>query len=118
MGTKRSHDAMAGNAIHPDRQGIFPRSSMDPKKKSRYSKPLPLSADALPAAVNRLKKKVRDLNRLLNREGEMAADVRRENERALAAYTQELEAAETERRKMKMSKKYHMVRFFGMLKLF
>ena len=45
----------------------------------------------------------------------MPADVRLSNERALKAYQQDLLAAEQERRRQKMIKKYHMVRFFGKL---
>ena len=47
---------------------------------------------------------------------DLPADVRIEDERALAAYEQELAAADAEKTKQKMIKKYHMVRFFGMIR--
>jgi hypothetical protein len=66
-------------------------------------------------AVNHLKKRIRDINRLLERSESMPADVRINNERALAAYKQDLSVASHNRLEQKLSKKYHMVRFFGKL---
>ena len=48
----------------------------------------------------------------MERADDLPADVRIENERALAAYEQELVAALAEKTRQKMIKKYHMVRFF------
>lgn len=64
-------------------------------------------------AVNDIKKKIRDVRRRLERLGNLPADVRMEDERALTAYEQELAAAEAEKFRQKMIHKYHMVRFFG-----
>jgi len=66
-----------------------------------------------PASLNLLKKKIRDTTRLLRHAENMPAGVRIENERALAGYKQDLEAADEGKRKSKMIKRYHMVRFFG-----
>jgi rRNA-processing protein Efg1 len=63
-----------------------------------------------------LKKKIRDLTRLLsNPRTALPADVRLENERALEAFKHELSLAQSASREQKIAKKYHMVRFFGML---
>ncbi|KZF22217.1 hypothetical protein L228DRAFT_283385 [Xylona heveae TC161] len=63
-------------------------------------------------SVNGLKKKIRDVSRLLERSENLRADIRIEYERALAASKHELATAEADRRRQKMIKKYHMVRFF------
>jgi hypothetical protein len=108
MGTKRSHAQMSSNGsslIHPSR-----KSNISPPKRKRRRTP----EKPTPTSVNPLKKRVRDLTRLLERAENMSADVRMDNERALAAYKQELVAAEEEKLKKKMAKKYHMVKFFGM----
>lgn len=63
--------------------------------------------------MNAIKKRIRDVSRRLEHAEDLPADVRAEDERALAAYQQELASAEAEKIKQKMIKKYHMVRFFG-----
>jgi hypothetical protein len=112
MGTKRSHTQMIGDgssSVHHSRKSNI--SSLLPKRKRRRTR----IENAKPASVNPLKKRVRDLNRLLERAENMPADVRMDSERALAAYNQELAAAEAEKLKKRMARKYHMVKFFGML---
>ena len=64
-------------------------------------------------AVNHIKHKIRDLSRTLERSENLPADVRVEKERALAGYKLDLEKTEHEKKKQRMIKKYHMVRFFG-----
>ncbi|ODQ66572.1 hypothetical protein NADFUDRAFT_5019, partial [Nadsonia fulvescens var. elongata DSM 6958] len=59
----------------------------------------------------RLKKKIRDIERLLRQEG-VSATKRLENERALAASKIELTNAIQEKKVKEVAKKYHMVRFF------
>jgi hypothetical protein len=65
-------------------------------------------------SVNAIKKRIRDIKRRLKRSQNLPATIRVEDERALAAYKQELAAAGEEKIRQKMIKKYHMVRFFGM----
>ncbi|KAI9846918.1 MAG: 18S rRNA maturation protein [Thelocarpon superellum] len=75
----------------------------------------PSPADAgthAPSAINPLRKKVRDLTRLLQRSDSLPADVRVQHERALAEYQQDLQLATDEKRRQKIIRKYHMVRFF------
>ena len=81
-----------------------------PKRKRRRTR----IEKANPTSVNLLKKRIRDLSRLLERAENMPADVRMDSERALSAYIQELAAAEGEKLKKKMARRYHMVKFFGM----
>lgn len=65
----------------------------------------------LGSGVSRIKKKIRDIERLLKKEN-LAADVRVENERALKALKVELKNNEVEMKSRKTAKRYHMVRFF------
>jgi hypothetical protein len=63
-------------------------------------------------SVNELKRRIRDVKRLLNK-GTLPADARIVQERALAGYEQDL-ADETARRdRSHLIKKYHFVRFLG-----
>ncbi|KAH0552861.1 hypothetical protein GP486_006939 [Trichoglossum hirsutum] len=108
MGAKRSHAQMiddGSSSVHHSRRSNI--SSL-PRRKKRQAR----TEDAKPASVNPLKKRIRDLARLLERAEDMPADVRMDNERALAAHNQELAAAEAEKLKQKMARKYHMVKFF------
>lgn len=59
----------------------------------------------------KIKKKIRDIERLLRRDN-IGADTRLENERALKALKVELEEAHARLNEREMAKKYHMVRFF------
>lgn len=78
-----------------------------PHKQRRRDDPPPSTS------VNRIKGKLRDVTRTLERSKNLPADIRIEKERALAGYKTDLENAEKEKRKQQMIKKYHMVRFFG-----
>lgn len=59
----------------------------------------------------KIKKKIRDITRLLRRPN-LPADVRVDNERALGALTAELESKQFDKKAQHLSKRYHMVRFF------
>ncbi|CUS06969.1 unnamed protein product [Tuber aestivum] len=64
-------------------------------------------------STTHLKKKVRDLQRLLNNpSSSLPADVRLENERALSAFQSELSAVRSAAKVRSIAKRYHMVRFF------
>lgn len=63
-------------------------------------------------SVNELKKRIRDVKRLLNKV-DLQADVRIVQERALAGYEQDLAEETTRRQRSQMIKKYHFVRFLG-----
>ncbi|KAK9374288.1 uncharacterized protein V1513DRAFT_446604 [Lipomyces chichibuensis] len=71
------------------------------------------------SSVSRLRKKVRDLERLLkrtssstNRSKNSTALARREQERALRALKDELRTVERNMKEKKLDKRYHKVRFF------
>ncbi|CUM62783.1 uncharacterized protein PRCAT00000341001 [Priceomyces carsonii] len=66
---------------------------------------------ALGSGTSRLKKKIRDIERLLKKNN-LPADVRNENERGLKALRVELEHSQVSSKAKKTAKKYHMVRFF------
>jgi hypothetical protein len=112
MGTKRSHppESDGRGGVHASRQALLPPNEQTrPKKKPRRAEPTVFK----PQSVNPLKKKIRDITRLLERSEDLPPGVRIEHERALASYKQDLVAADVEKRRQKMIKKYHMVRFFG-----
>lgn len=106
MGSKRSR------SVEIEEEGLLPDrpERKRPKKKIRKNDPDTLRP---PVAVNQIKRKIRDLRRTLERSENLPADVRVEQERALAGYKQDLERSEYEKRTQQMIKKYHMVRFFG-----
>ncbi|KAI9809515.1 MAG: 18S rRNA maturation protein [Pycnora praestabilis] len=109
MGVKRTHaqmDNLVG--VHASRQQNLQGTQQPPHKKPRKAEP----ATTKRSSVNPLKKRIRDLSRRLERCETLPADVRVENERALAGYKQELSVADDEKRRQKMIKKYHMIRFF------
>lgn len=66
---------------------------------------------ALGAGSGKIKKKIRDLERLLRRDN-LPANVRVDNERALKALQVQLGNVEQETKTKKVARKYHMVRFF------
>ncbi|KAF7948393.1 uncharacterized protein EAE97_003804 [Botrytis byssoidea] len=112
MAPKRKlSDSDAAEVVHPSRQIQVYGDEPKPAKK-RKSEPAFNKKQAHASSVNTIKKKIRDITRKLERAQDLPADVRVEDERALAAYQQELASAEAEKIRQKMIKKYHMVRFF------
>jgi hypothetical protein len=110
MTNKRSRAQMGDlEGVHKSRQINLEGPQSNPHKRPRHT----WSSDAKPNSVNPLKKKIRDVSRLLNRSESLPAGARMDNERALASYKLELADAMDEQRRQKMIKKYHMVRFFG-----
>lgn len=70
-------------------------------------------ANVLGAGSSKLKKKIRDIERFIAKKRDsLPADVLLENERALETLKVELKNAENLQRVKKLSKKYHMIRFF------
>lgn len=116
MSTKRKYSEEE-EAVHPSRKSQFSTSQNgSPKKPRKFESPAAMhKKQAQSSSVNLIKKKIRDVTRRLERSEDLPADVKAEDERALDAYKQELEAAENEKVRQKMIKRYHMVRFFGML---
>jgi len=116
MSGKRKHeDSDAREAVHESRQFQVYGNDPKPAKKPRQQEPKAYKKQVHASSVNDIKKRIRNVTRRLERVEDLPANVRMEDERALAAYQQELAAAEAEKTRQKMIKKYHMVRFFGML---
>ncbi|TVY15659.1 rRNA-processing protein efg1 [Lachnellula arida] len=113
-GKRKFDDSDAREAVHESRQ--IQVYGSDPKpttaKKPRRQEPKEYKKQLHASSVNDIKKRIRNVTRRLERVEDLPANVRIEDERALAAYQQELAAAEAEKIRQKMIKKYHMVRFF------
>lgn len=91
---------------------------MPPRNRSHNSKKKSMGASLemaqfLDAGANKIKKRIRDLERLLRKKKDILPDtVIIEKERTLDALRLELENAELKTKAKKYSTKYHMVRFF------
>lgn len=105
-----SDDAPPTKRVHIKR--IKPNSHNDKITKKTPQKHRP-SGPTVPVSVNELKKRIRDVKRLLDRV-DLPADARIVQERALAGYQKDLEEEMTRRKRSEMIKKYHFVRFLGM----
>ncbi|KAI9367850.1 hypothetical protein BJX61DRAFT_266826 [Aspergillus egyptiacus] len=84
----------------PKRKAPYPKKKAPPREKD----------DRNHVSVNELKRRIRDVKRLLNKP-DLPADVRIVQERALSGYEKELADEEKRRERSKMIKKYHFVRF-------
>lgn len=112
MAPKRKfQEPEAQSEVHASRHSQVYGNKPRPAKKPRNAEPARKQLHA--SSVNAIKKKIRDVSRRLEKSENLPADVRVQDERALATYEQELAEAETEKARQKMIKKYHMVRFFG-----
>lgn len=109
---RKYQEATPQEAVHASRQSQVYGNPSKPAKKPRRFEPPVQRKQAHASSVNAIKKRVRDVTRKLERAEDLPADVRAEDERALAAYQQELASAQAEKTRQKMIKKYHMVRFF------
>src|SRR5277367_3601128 len=98
MATKRMHSAM--DVVHPSRQAQVPGSTRPSKKPRRIEPPI-YKKQAHSSSVNAIKKRIRDVKRRLERSENLPATIRVEDERALAAYEQELAAANEEKTRQK-----------------
>lgn len=116
MSTKRKYIDEGHSAIHPSRLAQVPQQNSANKRLRRNdSRPSLPKRQAHASSVNAIKTNIRNVKRRLQRSDDLPADVKAEDERALVVYEQELKAAEDEKIRQAMIKKYHMVRFFGEL---
>lgn len=91
-----------------------------PAKKSHLSKSYGVSKKGAPTprkdrvvlSVNELKKRIRDVKRLLDRV-DLPPEGRITQERALIGYQRDLDQEMAKRKRSEMIKKYHFVRFLG-----
>ncbi len=110
---RKRQEPEAQEAVHSSRQFQVYGSSPKPTKKPRRFEPPVQRKQAHASSVNAIKKRIRDVTRRIERSENSTADKHLEDERALTAYQQELAAAEAEKVRQKMIKKYNMVRFFS-----
>ncbi|KAL3468453.1 hypothetical protein BJX64DRAFT_245970 [Aspergillus heterothallicus] len=94
------------------RKSPYPPSSSSTPLKRKKTTTITRNPDEQPAhtSVNDLKRRIRDVKRLLNKP-DLPADKRILQERALKGYEKELADEEGRRERSKMIKKYHFVRF-------
>ncbi len=90
--------------------GEASKSKSTRKYKDKFA---PKPEKAYPS-INDLKKRIRDVKRLLNKV-DLSADARILQERALAGYEQDLADETARRERSQLITKYHFVRFLGML---
>ncbi|SCU98659.1 LAMI_0F15742g1_1 [Lachancea mirantina] len=82
-------------------------------RSKRAGKPSSQLSATLGGGANKVKKKIREIQRLLQKKKDVLPDtVLIEKERTLEALQLELESAELRKKQQKNAKKYHMVRFF------
>lgn len=84
-----------------------------PKSARKYKDKFAPKPEKEYPSVNDLKKRIRDVKRLLNKM-DLSADARILQERALAGYEQDLADETARRERSQLIKKYHFVRFLGM----
>lgn len=110
MSSKRKHDETCG--VHESRHAQIYGNGSKPSKKPRRQEITQIQKQHSPSSINAIKKRLRDVNRRLERSDKISAEIRVQDERARETYQQELAAAEAEKRRQRMIKKYHMVKFF------
>jgi hypothetical protein len=64
-------------------------------------------------SINDLKRRIRDVKRLLSRAENLSPEARIVQERALKGYERDLEQEQARRQRSEMIRKYHFVRFLG-----
>lgn len=65
-------------------------------------------------SINDLKRRIRDVKRLLTRAENLSPEARIVQERALKGYERDLEQEQARRQRSEMIRKYHFVRFLGL----
>lgn len=90
------------------------------KKRKQFTNHKPRhGGDATPEqSVNKMKKRVRDIERQFANGVELPADVQQNLERELAHCKRQVEDLQYKKKRNKMISKYHKVRFFGTLSAF
>lgn len=94
--------------VHPSRQQQVPEES---SRKRRKTNPTPHSQPKL-HPVNPIKSRIRSVQRLLNHNEDLPADVRIGHERELQSLQWDLEQAIKVQRRTEMIGRYHKIRFF------
>ena len=107
MSTKRSHDEVedAGPNDGPSRP-TFKKPKFGTKGKHK----------AKEGSIEYSKKRIRNIERLFQRNADLPSDVRNDLERELSTHKATVSDKGFQKRRSAMISKYHMVRFFGMRK--
>ncbi|PKS06811.1 hypothetical protein jhhlp_006886 [Lomentospora prolificans] len=104
--SKRSFSDMSKS----DNQPNDSKASSRPTKRKRFgAKPKSKSKDG---SINALKKRVRTIERLFNKNDDIPGHIRVELERELSAHKASIAEITYRKKRSEMIKKYHMVRFF------
>lgn len=107
MGSKRKfsefHAESSGNGESRDHNSRLHSSKNSNHKKTKTN----------PNNINWVKKRARTIERRFKTGQNMPANIQNDLERELAHHQQKIEDAADEKKRKKMIKKYHMVRFFG-----
>ncbi|KAJ2984739.1 hypothetical protein NUW58_g5903 [Xylaria curta] len=107
MSSKRKFsEYSAGASVADETRGYEPSHP-----SSKYQKKKAPSKDK-PTSINWLKKRARTIERRLNREDSLPANVKHDLEKELDHHKQKLDDLTDGKRRSAMIKKYHMVRFF------
>ncbi|RCK65189.1 rRNA-processing protein EFG1 [Candida viswanathii] len=88
----------------------MPKTAKKPRHKSRGASIQ--VAESMGSGSAKIKKKIRDIERLLKKNAKLPADKKIEYDRALKALRVELQNSQVQNKAKVISKKYHMVRFF------
>ncbi|RCK67316.1 rRNA-processing protein EFG1 [Candida viswanathii] len=88
----------------------MPKTAKKPRHKSRGASIQ--VAESMGSGSAKIKKKIRDIERLLKKNDKLPADKKIEYDRALKALRVELQNSQVQNKAKVISKKYHMVRFF------
>ena len=84
--------------------------SFDPKRRKQFGSN---KHKAKEGSSEFAKKRVRNIERLLQRKSDLPANVRNDLERELASHKVDIADKSFQRKRSAMISKYHMVRFFG-----
>lgn len=87
-------------------------SGFNPRNRKQYGTG---KGRAKEGSIEYAKKRTRNIQRLMQRNADLPANVRNEMERELASHKQTINDRTFQKRRSAMISKYHMVRFFGML---
>ena len=117
MATKRSFSEV-GLADKPGESAAARSSHQSGPSTKRRKQDAAKSQEAGEKAISWKKRRARDIERLFQKDTELPANIRNELERELAAHKANIADKEAQRKRSKMISKYHMVRFFGMSRVF
>ncbi|AOW29895.1 rRNA-processing protein EFG1 [Candida albicans P57072] len=91
----------------------MPKTVKNPKNNKSRSRGAPIQvAESIGSGSAKIKKKIRDIERLIKKNPNLPADKKIEYDRALKGLKVELQNSQVQNKAKVLAKKYHMVRFF------